>query len=271
MDQLIPDIYIQTDYPNDTGTNWVVIGASVQGSGHLRQGLVCQDTHAHQIINSARMIAVVADGLGSAEQSDLGSRLAVATAVKFLREHLIGSVPQDEQSWINMMRSCFLAARGRLEEEAALRQSALREFATTLIAVVLDDDWLVCAHIGDGAVVASLQDGALELVSAPQNEEYVNVTLPLTMPDMENSAQFTAWKTDFSAIALMTDGVQHVSIRSADLQPHAPFFEPLFRQLPGVKDAFKASRNLADFWASAQICAKTDDDKTLVLIGKRRA
>jgi len=264
-----PEIYIQPDYPAGLATSWVVIGASVQGSGHIRAGTPCQDTHAHQIINNSRLIAVVADGLGSAERSDVGSRLAAAAAVEFLRQRLLGPGPNNEQAWIEIMRQCFQSARARLEIEAAQNQIPLRVYATTLIAVVLDGDWLACAQIGDGAVVASLQTGQLELVSAPQNEEYVNVTYPLTMPEMESAAQFLAWQADFKAIAMMTDGVQHISIRSADGLPHGPFFEPLFRQLPGVKDWQKASQSLADFMASAQICAKTDDDKTLLLIGKR--
>ena len=64
--------------------------------------------------------------------------------------------------------------------------------------------------------------------------------------------------------------MQHVSIRTADNAPHSPFFEPLFRQLPGVKDMYKASQNLAEFMASDPINAHTDDDKTLVLIGRKR-
>jgi hypothetical protein len=90
------------------------------------------------------------------------------------------------------------------------------------------------------------------------------------MPDMENVAQFKACSVRVKALALMTDGMQHVSIRTADNTPHPPFFEPLFRQLPGVKDAHKASLNLAEFMASDSISAHTDDDKTLVLIGQRR-
>ena len=269
MNQIEPEIYIQPDHPDGNPTRWVVIGASVQGSGHIRLGTPCQDTHAHQIINNSRLIAVVADGLGSAERSEVGSRLAVASAVEFLRQQLIGPGPNNEQDWINLLRQCFQVARSRLELEAAHTQMPLRVYATTLIAVVLDDDWLACAQIGDGAVVAGLPDGQLELVSGPQNEEYVNVTYPLTMPDMESAAQFTAWQAGYNAVALMTDGIQHISIRSVDGLPHGPFFEPLFRQLPGIKDCRKASQSLADFLASTPICAKTDDDKTLLLVGKR--
>jgi hypothetical protein len=87
---------------------------------------------------------------------------------------------------------------------------------------------------------------------------------------MINVAEFKACPVRVKALALMSDGMQPVSIHTADHTPHPPFFEPLFRQLPGVKDLHKASQNLAEFMASDQICAHTDDDKTLVLIGRQR-
>jgi hypothetical protein len=80
---------------------------------------------------------------------------------------------------------------------------------------------------------------------------------------------FKAQAIKVKALALMTDGIQYVSIRSADQTPHQPFFEPLFRQLPGVRDVQKASQNLAEFMISPQISSRSDDDKTLVLIGRR--
>ncbi len=269
MDAPSPTIYVQPRHPDTTRSRWVVLGASVQGSGHLRLNIPCQDTYAHQIVDENTLIAVVADGLGSAANSQAGAHLAVSTAIQFLTAQLHTSLPRTEQNWIDVMRACFQRARARLEDQASADQLSLRDFATTLIAVVLHDDWIACAQIGDGAVVAALEDGTLELVSAPQNEEYANVTFPLTMPDMESAAQFTAWRENVQSLALMTDGMQYVSIRSADQSPHPPFFEPLFRQLPGVKDSQKASQNLGEFMASRQISAKTDDDKTLVLIGKQ--
>jgi hypothetical protein len=134
---------------------------------------------------------------------------------------------------------------------------------------VLAPGWLVTGQIGDGAVVAVLDDSRMVIASMPQNEEYANVTYPLTMPDMLQHAEFKASQVKASALALMTDGMQYVSIRSLDKTPHAPFFEPLFRQIAGVKDMQKASRNLAEFMASSAISSHTDDDKTLVLIGRK--
>ncbi len=248
----------------------------MQGTRHIQINLPCQDAHAYKVINGSTIVAAVADGLGSAVSSQVGSQLAATGAVAYLDQELSIATPRDEASWIELVRDSFISTRDLLEEEAQKNQVALRDYSTTLILAILTDDWLVTGHIGDGAAVASLEDNVdkdhpcLVLISLPQNDEYVNVTYPLTMPDMVNVAEFKARPVKVKALALLSDGMQHVSIRTADNTPHEPFFEPLFRQLPGVKDMRKASQNLAEFMASERISSHTDDDKTLILIGRQR-
>jgi hypothetical protein len=241
----------------------------VQGTSHIKSSVPCQDAYAYKIIDDSTIFLAVADGLGSAACSQIGSKLAVSSALAYLELELSKSIPNDETSWKQLIRECFLFARVQLEEEAQQNQAILAEYGTTLIVAILSGDWLVTGHIGDGAMVAAFEDGGLVLISAPQNGEYVNETLPLTMSNFVEFAEFKACSVKVKALALMSDGIQHVSIRTADNTPHQPFFEPLFRQLPGVNDSQKASQNLAEFMASGQICSHTDDDKTLVLIGKQ--
>jgi len=266
-----PEIIIPPIDPSLAATKWVVVAASVQGTRHIQISLPCQDAYACKALGDSVLIVAVADGLGTAANAQAGAQLAAARAVACAEEELAQAIPGDEAAWIQLAQSCFLAARLRLDEEAQKNQAALRDYSTTLVLAILTDDWLVTGHIGDGAVVAVLEDSGLVLASLPQNEEYVNVTYPLTMPDMASVAEFKACPARVKALALMSDGMQHVSIRSVDNSPHPPFFEPLFRQLPGVKDMLKASQNLAEFMASDSISSHTDDDKTLVLIGQRQA
>ena len=265
-----PELLIYPVDPDLAGSKWVVLSASVQGTRHIQAGLPCQDAHAYKVIGDSTLIAAVADGLGSADLSQVGSELAASGAVAYLEEALRQATPTDESDWLQLAREAFLAAREGLEEVAQSDQNELRDYGTTLILAIWADGWLVTGHIGDGAVVAALEDGSLALISSPQNDEYVNVTYPLTMPDMIDVAQFKASPTKITALALLSDGMQQVSIRTLDHTPHQPFFEPLFRQLPGVKDMRKASQNLAEFMASERISAHTDDDKTLMLIGRQR-
>jgi hypothetical protein len=264
------EIILHAIDPGLAASKWIVLGASVQGTSHVKISLPCQDAHACKVVNDSTIIAAVADGLGTAVYAQAGAQLAAASAVAYLEQELAKAVPRDEVAWIQLVRDGFLSACARLEAEARKTQAALRDYSTTLILAVWSYDWLVTGHIGDGAAVALLEEDGLVLISLPQNEEYVNVTFPLTMPDMVNVAEFKACRAKVKALALMSDGMQRVSIRTADNTPHQPFFEPLFRQLPVVKDMRKASQNLAEFMASERICAHTDDDKTLVLIGRKQ-
>ena len=265
-----PEIFIQPVDPGLAASQWVVLGASVQGARHIENALPCQDAHAYRAIDASTLVAAVADGLGSAAYAQAGAELAASGTVAYIEQELRKAFPGDEAGWIQLTRQGFLAACDRLNEEAQKNQADLRDYATTLIVAILTNDWLITGHIGDGAAVAWLEDGDLVIVSSPQNDEYVNVTFPLTMPDMLNVAEFKVHPGRVKALALLSDGMQHASIRTLDHTPHAPFFEPLFRQLPGVKDMRKASQNLAEFMASERISAHTDDDKTLVLIGLHR-
>jgi hypothetical protein len=264
-----PEIYIQPADPLTLSSAWVVIGAAVQGSGHIANAQPCQDAYAYRVIRQDCVVAAVADGLGSAANAQAGANLAVANAMNYLEQQLAAAAPVDEEVWLRLVKECFYAARARLVEEAQQNQADVRDYATTLNLAILTTDWLVTGHIGDGATVAFLEDNCPVLISLPQNEEYVNVTFPLTMPEMEQYAEFKACALKVKALALFSDGMQHVSIRSVDNTPFIPFFLPLFQQLPGVRDMDKASLNLAEFMASEAICARTSDDKTLVLIGRR--
>jgi len=48
-------------------------------------------------------------------------------------------------------------------------------------------------------------------------------------------------------------------------EPHLPFFRPLLDFVAQMEDAAAAREQLSDFLASDRICARTDDDKSLVL------
>jgi serine/threonine protein phosphatase PrpC len=64
---------------------WRVVGASVAGTSHTRLGIPCQDSNLSEILPSGFLVAVVADGAGSAAHADVGSQLAVKTVINEAR------------------------------------------------------------------------------------------------------------------------------------------------------------------------------------------
>src|SRR3972149_4660803 len=123
-----PEIIVHPIDPGLAATQWVVVGASVQGTRHIKISLPCQDAHACKALGDSILVAAVADGLGSAIYAQAGSQLAAASAVNFVEQELTQAIPGDETAWIQLVRDCFLTARARLEEEAQKNQAALRDY-----------------------------------------------------------------------------------------------------------------------------------------------
>ncbi len=263
-----PEIAVQASAAG-LASPWVVIGASVQGTQHVQSAKPLQDAHAYRLVAPGVAILAVADGLGSVARSEEGARLVVQEAVAAVAELLESGLPQDEPGWLSLSYLAFAHARQRLEVEVDNQGASLRDFSTTLLLAVASETWIAAGQIGDGAIVALYADGSLETLSTPQSGEYANQTFPLTMPDALQIAQFSARPVRIAGLALFSDGLQRLALQAPGQTPHAPFFAPLFRQLPGVSDPAAASRKLGDFLASARVCAATDDDKTLVLLARK--
>jgi hypothetical protein len=254
--------------PDQDAQPWVVIGAAVQGTSHQRAGLACQDACAWRVSHRQAMLVAAADGLGSAARAGEGASLAATAVLDWLDAALALEFPTDKAGWENLLREGFAWARQQLQAAAREQPAELRDYGTTLMAAVIAEDWLATGHIGDGGVVALLEDESLTSLCVPQADEYLNHTFPLTLPNALQIAEFSARQEHVVALALLTDGLQQLALRLPDNRPHPAFFLPLFRQLPGVRDPAAASRKLADFLASERVCARTGDDKTLVLVGR---
>ena len=235
----------------------------------MKSNLPCQDAHGVNVIKDDFFIVAVADGLGSAPRSDIGAKLAVNAAVSGVVAAIEENPPEDEEDWVEIVRKGFRAARSKLEEQTLTNNLMLRDYSTTLILSILTNDWLATGHIGDGANVALMENGNISTVSPPQRGEFVNQTFPITLPNALEIAYYSAMQIEVNALAIFSDGLQNLSIRNVENKPHYPFFAPLFKQLSDINDSVAASKSLAEFLASDRVCSKTDDDKTLILIGKK--
>src|SRR2546430_16155120 len=70
---------------------WSWIGACSTGSSHIRAGTTCQDSASciELVIRGEQpLLAIVADGAGSAEYSAIGSRLVVGCFARCVIAHL---------------------------------------------------------------------------------------------------------------------------------------------------------------------------------------
>jgi hypothetical protein len=67
------------------------------------------------------------------------------------------------------------------------------------------------------------------------------------------------------SLALISDGLLRLAVSLPDYEPSPRFFRPLWDFATQAEDETQAQEQLTAFLASERVCARTDDDKTLVL------
>ncbi len=217
------------------------------------------------------MVAAVADGLGSAPCAERGAQVATDAVITLLRATLNQTLPKDEEGWQKALAQAFAEARRALLTLAETEGRTPADYATTLMVAAVTKQWLAVGHLGDGAVVAWLADGSIVTLSKPQRGEFANETQPLTNTDALAAVAYLCRPEPVLALALFTDGVQQLCLAAADHTPHEPFFAPLFRQICQPFNRREAEAALIAFLQSERLGKRSDDDKTLALVGQINA
>jgi serine/threonine protein phosphatase PrpC len=247
-------------------TSWHIVGASVQGTSHQKSGTPCQDAHGYRVLPNGAAVIVVADGAGSANRSHEGAQHGVEQALTSLGRDLAHDVPHTETGWRTVMTNAFRQSREAIGRFARREDAPLQDFATTLTCAVASSEGLAVGHIGDCLAVAQPEgeDTQLFVATQAQRGEYANETFFLTMEDALKHLQVHI-HPPVQALALMSDGLVRLALNVVENVPHTPFFRPLLDFAAAMDDEEKAQEQLAAFLASERVCARTDDDKTMVL------
>jgi hypothetical protein len=252
-------------------TVWRVLGRSVTGASHLRVGQVCQDACAVRYGDDGSLVVAVADGAGSAAHAAASSSAAVETAAAWLRGRIEAQPPQSDGECQALLRECLEVVRARLtalcEELTAPASTAggpasPHDVATTLILGFVTERHFATLHVGDGAVVVCESDG-LQTWSPPDHGEHFNETTFVLSEDAPVRCDVQVGPSEsLRALAFLSDGLEQLGIAYATHAPHDGFFLPLF--------AFASSEQASEdeieiLLASRSVCARSDDDKTLLL------
>lgn len=251
---------------------WRVVCSAVQGVSHVRQDLPCQDAAGFRLLPNDVLLIALADGAGSARFADQGAQVAVQEALFALSTALEAAWPADEAGWRSLILDTFAETRAAVLQFAGETSEPVREFASTLSCAVLTSDWLIVGQIGDGAVVAEESAGTLVSVTQPQVQrgEYANETHFLIEEDALEQLVFQVVDHPINGLAVMSDGLIRLALKMPSQDPFPPFFQPLFgfiRSLGDGPDVMeKAEQQLASFLGSDRVNARTDDDKSLVLV-----
>jgi hypothetical protein len=204
------------------------------------------------------LIVACADGAGSAELSQLGSKVAVDRFME-VATATCSVTPTREQveAWVD-------AARQRLIDEATANGAAPRQLACTFLAALVGNGWAAFVQVGDGMIVFDGPEG-YNLAFWPDNGEYANTTRFLSEDDYQQHMRVEIVQRHLSEVAVLTDGLQMLALDIAGAKVHAPFFAPLFKTVRNNGDQAILETSLLQFMNSPRVNERTDDDKSLIL------
>jgi hypothetical protein len=257
--------------------DWKYTYVSVIGTSHKKLDSPCQDSSKCQVIKDSYgeevLVAVVADGAGSARFSDQGASLACSLFVNEVTKFL------DEDKLVNDLEISFIENwidqfQEVVSSHAKKYNVTIREFACTFVAAVVGNDQAAFFQVGDGAIVVldPEPDNGEEKYKWnfwPAKGEYENTTFFITDPMVKKNIQFDILPKRVEEVSLFTDGIQHLSLHYQSKTVHHPFFKPMFQVLRKVEIGENLNSSLEKFLSSERVNEKTDDDKTLLLASRK--
>ncbi len=244
---------------------WIVAAASVQGTAHVLNDLPCQDASRIEALPDGWLLAVVSDGAGSAIRADAGASTACGGVAEYVQRAFDPSAAGADDLERLLTEAVGVAA-DRIRAQASQEGLAPRDFACTLLVLLVGPERSAIAHIGDGAIVARRGD-VTGVVSWPVQGQFANETDFLTDDLALVRMNLQPGLPALDMVALFSDGLQHLLLDYAAKGPHLPFFERHFAAIaerPRMP-AELASARLATYLASDSLRARADDDLTLVL------
>ena len=212
------------------------------------------------------LLVAVSDGAGTAARSDIGSTLAVEHFLACFSKaaetglHLDGINREFVDRWFEDVRSTI---RRRAEADGA----DVKDYACTMLGIVVGARVAASVQIGDGAIVVSTgEPGQYAWVFWPQHGEFANSTFFVTQDGAELVLQFEIGPAP-DEVAVFSDGIERLVLDMSSQAVHSPAFQPIFDWLAGTEPdrSNGPSAALSAYLGSDHVNKRTDDDKTLVM------
>lgn len=275
---------------------WIVVGASVQGNGHISMDLPCQDSHMYEYIRDGWGIAITSDGAGSAKLSHIGSAASAARAMIHFKELIEKEkwiekriLPSDIE-WMKMSYQVLKTVKNELELLANNNKCDIKDLSATIIVVIHSPIGLLSVHIGDGRAGYKDMNGEWHSLITPHKGEEANQTI--FIPSDFWNIQFYEMsgvsvpesrvvREQVSAFVLMSDGCESTSWLWNQYNettgkyydpnlPHRIFFESLIKTLQLFRKEKTPLEERREKWykfikEGNKSFVKETDDKTMIL------
>lgn len=239
---------------------WKFSGCEVQGRGHIKKQVPCQDK-TKVIFDNGTYVVALSDGAGSAPLSHYGAAAVVDGITQLLSEKFDDLYSREDGRLVK------LAIMEQLNHVIHTQAESLgcepKDLAATVLAVAVNNDRFVIAHIGDG-VIGYLDGNVLKVASAPANGEHANETYFVTSHDAVN--QMRIFKGNIKNIAgfvLMSDGTEQSLYNKKNNALSPAVIKLMQRNILLSEDAMRTQLE-ATF--QNVIAQKTQDDCSIALL-----
>ncbi len=181
----------------------ITYGYSLQGKSHIDRNTVCQDSSVAVKLKSGYYLGVVADGVGSAPHSDVGSRIAVESLQAYCEQYVKKGMKDVELE--DILRDGYEYAFRQVEKFVTQQGGSIADYDTTLSSVLYDGTKVVFGHAGDGGIIVRKKDGTITPITERQKGADGTSVRPLRAGN--SSWDFGICNDETASVLLVTDGM----------------------------------------------------------------
>lgn len=244
---------------------WKSVCCEVQGAGHKKSQVPCQDKTFELVQNDVHVIAL-ADGAGSASLSHYGAERVVRDASEYIATHFQECLDCDDGREVK--QALLKKLQNGLSDEAQMWECSTRDLSSTLLLAAVNKDHFILAHIGDG-VIGYLDGDKLKVASVPDNGEFSNVTTFVTSNEALLSMRlFKGELKDKDAFVLMSDGTEQSLYHKPTKTLAGIIIKLMHRTCLISKETMKGQ--LEDAFTSV-IAKNTQDDCSIAILARSSA
>lgn len=181
----------------------ILYGFSIQGKSHIDKGTVCQDSNKTGQLRAGYYFGAVADGVGSAPHSDIGSKLAVEKLYEYCDKNIKKGMGQMDVE--DVLCAGYEYAMETIQKYADSHDKKIENYDTTLSAVIYNGKKIIYAHAGDGGIIVRQTNGIVKPVT--KRQKGVDGTSVIPLRAGEHSWEIGTYSGNVAAVLLVTDGM----------------------------------------------------------------
>lgn len=248
-------------------------GTSIQGDDHVKwDNTPCQDANRIETLENGWVIAAVADGVGSAKNSQDGSRIAVDTVVDFCIENMPfnGTTKIKKEDVLALLKIGYFKAFKNIIELSQKTKEPLNSYDTTLDVVIYNGNTLLYGHCSDGGIIVLGDLGEYEVITTRMKGEDGESMIPLRFTE---EWEFNSYDFPVSSVMIFTDGVfDFVDNKKLEINWTTPLYVNVLKNFSSPQINGKPIKKVSDLTSELDEFMKKDfwkvvsDDKTVVTL-----